>query len=399
MEVSAQREDPVGVVVVGGGAAAHACVAAYRDHGGLLPVTMVSDDDRLPYFRPSLTKELVTGEQGFDAIGLEDDAGWYARRQIDVRLSCAATGIDLTARTVATQQGPIAFGSLVLATGSSAATLPVPGGDHPALVTIRHAADTERLLQIVGEGRHVLVIGSGFVGCEVAASLRLRGVDVTMATMEAAPQVDRLGPAVGRLIGSWLEDLGVRIHAGVRVTGFAHRPESTQAIFGDDLAIEAGAVIVASGATTNVGIARTAQLTGADGRSVEVDASMRAAAPGVFAAGDIADALHPVAGRRLRVEHWGDAERMGVVAGKVIAGHHASWTEVPGFWSNIGGRQLKYVAWGDGFDDVLVRPSPDGVTVWYGREGLCAGILTHDHDDDLAVGEALIAANAPFPPP
>jgi len=142
--------------------------------------------------------------------------------------------------------------------------------------------DDRRILREVADGQPVLVIGSGFVGWEVAASLRARG-------------------------------------------------------------LEAAQGVVASGATTNIDVARTVGLVTDD--AVEVDASMRTAAPGVYAAGDIVAALHPVAGRRLRVEHWATAERMGAVAGAVVAGAQAAWTQVPGFWSNIGGRQLKYVAW------------------------------------------------------
>lgn len=390
-----ERHAP-GLVIVGGGAAAHACIGAYRDRGGDLPITLVSDDDRLPYFRPALTKGLLTGELDVASIGLADDPGWYADHGTNAWLSCSATGIDLRTCTVTTDRGPIGYESLVLATGSSASRLPVPGAQDPRVLTLRHAADSERLLLEVADGQPVLVIGSGFVGCEVAASLRKRGLEVTMATREAAPQHDRLGPAVGELIGGWLGDLGVHVHAGAELSEIDHVDGAARARFSNGLRLEAAHVVIAGGATTNIDIARTAGLATDD--AVEVDASMRTATTGVYAVGDIAAALHPVAARRLRVEHWGDAERMGTVAGAVIAGDQAAWTQVPGFWSNIGGRQLKYVAWGDGHDEVLVRPSADGVTIWYGRQGLCAGVLTYEHDDDLARGEALIASNAPFPP-
>ncbi|MCU1502291.1 MAG: hypothetical protein JWM12_1645 [Ilumatobacteraceae bacterium] len=381
-------------MIIGGGAAAHACIAAYREHGGELSITLVSDDDRLPYFRPHLTKELLTGDISFDEIELEDDDSWYAAQGVDVHLMCRATGIDLPTRTVGTEHGPVPYAALLLATGSRAASLPVPGADDPAIVSVRHAADAARLLDLTADAQPVLVIGSGFVGCEAAASLRSRGLDVTMATTEAAPQVDRLGPATGRLIGGWLSDLGIGFRGGARAAGFERGTDSIRANFAEGPAIEAGTVIVATGATTNVEVAQAAGLAARD--AVAVDGSMRTIVPGVFAAGDIADAMHPVAGRRLRVEHWGDAERMGTVAGTVMAGEQAAWTQVPGFWSNIGGRQLKYVAWGDGFDEVRVRPSAEGVTIWYGRDGLCAGILTFEHDEDLAAGDALIAAHAPF---
>ena len=388
--------DPVGLVVVGGGAAAHSCIAAYTERGGQLPITMLSDDDRLPYFRPTVSKQLLTGELAADAIGIVDDPGWYALRDVTVRLSCRVTGLDLANRTLGTSAGPVPFAAVLLATGSDAATLPVAGADHPTVLRIRRAADAERLVRLVADSPRVLVIGSGFVGCEVAASLRRRGVEVSMASQEAAPQQDRLGEPVASLIAGWLADLGVGVHPGVQLVSLDHGVDGARATFSDGRVVEASTVVLATGASANLDVARTAGLVDDEEGAVPVDASMRTPAPGVFAAGDIVHADHPVAGRRLRVEHWGDAERMGAVAGAVLAGDTAEWRSVPGFWSDIGGRQLKYVAWGDGHDEFAARPSADGLTVWYGREGLVAGVLTYEHDEDLALGEDLIATKAGF---
>ena len=126
---------------------------------------------------------------------------------------------------------------------------------------------------------------------------------------------------------------------------------------------------------------------------------MRSSADGVRCAGDIALAHNPTAGRRLRVEHWGEALAQGEVAGRAIAGEDARWDAVPGFWLTIGLRTLKQHAWGDGWDDVRVDAGADGFTAWYGRDGRLVGVLTHERDRDYERGNDLIAAGAPFPPP
>jgi 3-phenylpropionate/trans-cinnamate dioxygenase ferredoxin reductase component len=387
--------DQPGLVVVGGGAGAHACAGAYWDAGGEWPVTIVSDDDRPPYFRPALTKELVTGEQTSADLPLEADE-WYAERNVTVRLGCRAFGFDHTDRVLATDAGPVPYGALVLATGSSASTLPVPGADVPQILRLRHAVDTERLLERVDAGGDVLVIGSGFIGCEVAASLRRRGTAVTMATMEAAPQADRLGTEVGGILAGWLADAGVAFHGGVTLDRIEHGSAGSTAVFADRR-IEATHVILATGARPNLDVARAGGLAGDTG--VDVDARMATALDGVMAIGDIAHALHPVAGRRLRVEHWGDAEGMGKVAGTVAAGGAGEWRDVPGFWSQIGERdELKYVAWGDGYDECVLRRSDDGgFTAWYAKNGVTCGVLTHRHDEDNQAAAELISSFAPLP--
>ncbi len=380
------------LVIVGGGAGGHACAASYREHHGEGPIVLVSADDRLPYFRPALTKELLAGEQTIEHLGLES-AAWYPANDVDVRLSCRATGIDLVTRTLATDQGPIVFERLVLATGSRATRPPIPGADDPRVLTIRAADDAARVLDAIAGGEPVLVVGSGFVGCEAAAEIRRRGLEVTMVSSEALPQAERLGADAGRLIAGWLDDLGISMRFGVQVTEF--EPGSTiRARLDDDSTVECGWVVLATGAEPNLELAETAGLV-ADG-AVSVDGSMHTGADGVFAVGDIARAVNVSAGRALRVEHWGDAERMGRIAGAVAAGVEDRWAQAPGFWSNIGGRQLKYVAWGDGWDQTAIRRSHEGMTLWYGRDGRYVGVLTHEHDDDLELGTALIESNAPF---
>lgn len=395
--MSSSTSERAGLVIVGGGTSAHTCVKAFREHGGSGPITIVSDDDRPPYFRPALTKELITGDQGWDDLPLEED-GWWIEHGVTLRLATTATTFDAHARTITTSHDTFAYDSLVLATGSSASTLPVPGADGPRILRIRHASDAARVLDELAGGGDVLIVGSGFVGCEIAASLRTRWPDrqVALATMESAPQADRLGDDVGAILAGWLDEHGVTVHRGVKLSSIERDDGNSVVSFGDSLRLETRHVIMATGARPNLDLAKAGGLETEHG--VPVDASMRTTQDGVFAAGDIAHAMHPIAGRRLRVEHWGDAERMGEVAGTVAAGGHDEWRDVPGFWSVIGGRELKYVAWGDGYDESEVARSDDGgFTVWYAKGGAVCGVLTYLHDEDHEAAAGLITSRAPIP--
>ena len=150
-------------------------------------------------------------------------------------------------------------------------------------------------------------------------------------------------------------------------------------------------LVMAGGVAPRVELAGSADI-GLESGAIPVDARQRTAKPGVYAAGDVAFAVNATAGRRLHVEHWGDALGQGEVAGRNAAGEDTVWDAVPGFWSTIGDRVLKYAAWGDGFDDCEFEDHGSGAfTAWYWREGTLVGVLTHDRDDDYERGSELVA--------
>lgn len=382
-------------MVIGGGAGGHACVTTYREAGGDDPVVLVSADDRPPYFRPLVSKEYLAGEAGVDELALSP-AAWYAAHDVELRLDCEVVGLDLANRTVATTDGPLRWSQCVLAMGSDPAPLPVPGTDDPDVVTIRAAVDAERLVDALRGP--VVVVGSGFIGCEAAASLARRGVPVTIVSHEARPQQDRLGEAVGRLVDGWLRDSGIEVIGGHQVGAVERHGDELVLDVPGRPAVVGAHVVVAVGARPRLGLVAAAGLVSGDDGGVPVDGSMRTAAPGVLAVGDIVDAWHATAGRRLRVEHWGDAVTHGKVAATTLVGGRSEWREPPGFWSTIAGRTIKHVAWGDGHDAVEVRRSSSGTTVWYGREGVVVGALTHDHDEDNEVAATALTERWSFPP-
>jgi NAD(P)H-nitrite reductase large subunit len=383
------------IVIVGGGPAAQTAAGAYREAGGTGTVTILAREPDPPYERPPLTKDFLRGESEREALPLAD-AKWYARRKIDLRTGVEVAELDLTAGDAWTAKGEaFSFDRILLATGADPAVPSIPGADAAAVQTMRRIGDSERLGEL-GRGDSALVVGSGFVGCEAAASLALRGAEVTVATLEVAPQVERLGAEVAAEITAWLEDLGVEILpeaelASIRATG----DRSARARFADGDERSADRVLLALGVERNDGLAAAAGIPVEDG--VQVGPSMESADPRLLAAGDVAFAFNGTAGRRLRVEHWGEALNMGEVAGRTLAGEEAAWDVAPGFWSTIGAHTLKYVGWGDGWDESRFEPGEEGAfACWYGRDGELVGVVSHLDDAASERGRELIEERAPW---
>jgi 3-phenylpropionate/trans-cinnamate dioxygenase ferredoxin reductase component len=388
----------VGLLVIGAGPAGHSAAGAYRAAGGTGSVVVLTSEGRLPYNRPPLSKDLLRGAAEPDEILLED-AGWYAERDIAVRPGRAMV-LDPDARVVALEDGgELRYGACVLATGAEPTRPPVPGAVLPGVCVLRAVDDALALRERAAAGTRVVVIGSGFIGCEAAASLRSRGCEVAMLSDDPAPQEARLGAEVGARLAAWLEEAGVAARHGAAVEAIAETPAGAlrvEASTGPPL--DADLVLLAAGVRPRSDLARDAGLAIGEGGEVLAEPTMRTGADGLLACGDCSRARHAIAGRPLHVEHWGDALAQGEVAGTIAAGGAAEWTSVPGFWSTIGARTLKHAAWGDGFDEVRVRDHGGGAfTAWYGAEGRCVGVLTHDRDEDYEAGRDRIAEGAPLP--
>lgn len=387
--------DELALLVVGGGPAGLAAARAYRAAGGNGAVAIVTDEHRMPYNRPPLTKDLLRGESSEDELPIEDEA-WLVEQ--DVRLvSGRAAALDPSAHTVALSGGrELHYRSCVLATGAEPTRLPVPGADHPAVRVIRTLDHVRELTARLREGDPVVVIGSGFIGCEIAASLRRRGHEVTLVSDEKEPNAARLGLEAATRIHCWLEDEGVGVELGAEVEKIAAMDGSLEVRAGTVRA-SGRVVVMAAGVAPRTELATTAGLELSDDGAVPVDTSMRTSKDGLYAAGDVAFAENASAGRRLRVEHWGDALGQGEVAGRAAAGEPARWDAVPGFWSTIGSNTLKYAAWGDGFEQSRLEEHADGAfTVWYGGDGKVVGVLAHEADEDYERGRELIGRGAPW---
>jgi 3-phenylpropionate/trans-cinnamate dioxygenase ferredoxin reductase component len=384
--------DPYALLAVGGGPAGLAAVRAYREADGAGRVAIVTDEHRMPYSRPPLTKELLRGEGTEADLPIEQES-WLTDQRVEL-IGGRAVALDADTRTVGLSGGrELEYECCLLATGAEPARPPIPGGDDPRVHVIRTLDHVRNLIERLVDGARVAVIGSGFIGCEVASSLRLRGHEVDLLSDETAPNVARLGDEVGGILRNWLTDDGVELHLGAPVERIDHVGGSATITAGASR-ISAEAVVLAAGVAPRTELAAQAGLE-LDDRAIPVDAAMRTRQERLLAAGDACKADNAKAGRSLRVEHWGDALTQGEIAGRSAAGQQARWESVPGFWSTIGRRTLKYAAWGDGHDDVQMRRGVDGAfTAWYLTGGTIVGVLTHEADADYETGSRLIAEEA-----
>lgn len=387
------------IVVVGGGPGGFSTARAYRQAGGSGQVILISAESYPPYNRPPLTKEYLRDEIERDQLPIES-AEWFEENNVELRLATTVRSLDRDRRVVETEDGEVPYDSLVLATGSEPIRIPIPGADDPEILVMRTLENSERLKSRVGEGSRAVVVGSGFIGCEAAASLSLRGAEVTLISLEEGPQRERLGEDVSERIEGWLEGYGVKLYLGTRVEGIERKNGGFQITVEGGETVVAGTVLFGTGVEPRTRLAEEAGLEIEEG-GIVTDSSMRTSAPGIFAVGDIVFAMNESAGSRQKVEHWGDALEHGRIAGTVLAGGEAVWTMAPGFWSTIGDKTLKYWAWSRGWDEAKFE-NKDGAegeafTVWYGKEGVTVGVLAHNADEDYEEGRALIEQGAPLP--
>ncbi len=386
------------IVIVGAGPAGFATARSYRESGGRGAVTLVGEEPLLPYERPPLTKEFLRGELEQDELPIER-AEWFERHGVDLHLGVPVVAIESprgasTSRTVVLEDGrELAADAIVLATGSEPIRPPVPGAEHEDALTMRRLSDSRAIAARVRDGGEAIVIGSGFIGCEVAGSLAALGVPSTLVSVEGLPQEDRLGAEAAERIAGWLRDAGVTLIGEAPVSSI----EDARAVVLDDgRRLQGASVVLATGVRPRSELADPAGLDRENG-AIAVASTMRSSDPAILAVGDVALAHNVAAGRAIRVEHWGDALGHGEVAGRTLAGVQVHWDEVPGFWSTIGRRTLKYAAWGDGYDESRLIEHGDGAfTVWYARDGATVGVLTHKRDEDYERGRERVAAGVPL---
>lgn len=374
---------------MGSGPAGVAAAESFRERDADTPIRIFSADIDPPYARPPLSKEYLRGET--DDVALHP-AQWFDERAIEIVGRAPVDRLDLAEHAVHVGDQRHVFDTLVLACGAAPVTPPFPGGQRALL--LRSLADATSLRDAAETASSAVVIGSGFIGCEAAASLALRGIPVTLVAPEPLPQEKRLGSAAAER----LRDLVAR--AGARHVGGAAVEEITDAgvRLSSGVTIDCDLVLAATGVAPQSRIAAEAGLQTRDSRIV-VGADMATSAPAVYAAGDVALARHDVAGRHLAIEHWQDATDQGAIAGSCAAGHHLKWGGVPGFWTSVGDATLKYHSWGDGYERSRIQQHADGFTVWYDAGNALVGVLTYNADEDYDLGERLIAERLPAPVP
>ena len=349
------------IVVVGGGLAGAMAASGAREAGYAGRVVVVGDEPHPPYERPPLSKQVLRGEAPPKSVyvGLDDS--------IEVVTGTAVVGLDIGARRVELGDGgTLAYDGVVLATGAEPRRLTVPGADLAGVHYLRTLDDAVRLGAALKAAERVAVVGAGWIGTEVAAAARALGAEVVMADPSPLPLVRVLGERMGRLFADLHAEHGVTLRLGVGVESFRGGAAVDGVVLADGRVEPADVVVVGVGAVPRTALAAAAGLTVDDG--VVVDECLRAA-PGVHAAGDVANAFHPGLGRRLRVEHWANALNQGTRAGRNAAGEDEPYDQLPYFYSDQYDLGMEYVGHGAPDDEVVVRGERRELIAFWLRDG------------------------------
>jgi 3-phenylpropionate/trans-cinnamate dioxygenase ferredoxin reductase component len=381
------------LVVVGGGLTAARAIKSYRDCGGSGQVALLTAEDVLPYHRPALSKRYLRGE--VDAPFAEAET-FYVDHGVEVLLDTPATSLDAGARVVTTDAGGFQYAKLLLAPGSAPRPLDVTGSDRSEVYSLRTLSDSDRIRDAARTAGRAVVVGGGFIGMEVAASLRRLGLEVTLIHLGSG-LFDQFGSVeLSNELASFYRQHGVELMLGEEVVSFAGDGRLEYVETKSGIRIDADIAVVGVGVVPNVRFLAGGRLILANG--IVVNQRFETGAPGVYAAGDAANFYDPLYRRRRRVEHWSNANYQGTEVGKILAGQPGGFNTVSSFFTEIFDTTIKVFGDVSRFDSLTTDGALDsGLLITYGHEGKLVGVLTVGQSDELeALAKELIAEQAPM---
>ncbi|MEO3942469.1 FAD-dependent oxidoreductase [Paenarthrobacter nicotinovorans] len=332
------------MVIAGAGLAGATAAKTLRAEGYEGPITLVGAENRNPYIRPPLSKEFLLGKAEADTAEVVP-ADWYARNDVELLLASPAHGVDTRNHEVVLATGrTLGYSKLLLATGALPRTIPLPGSELQGVMTFRTFEDSLKLRGLLADGgRNVVMIGSGWIGMELAAAARTYGNDVTLLGLEDIPLSAAIGPALGACFQRVHTSHGVHFRLPASAAGIEGRKGTATAVrTSTGETIPADVVIIAVGVVPDTSLAGSAGIALRNG--ILVDAGLRSSAQDVFAAGDAANALHPFTGEHQRSEHWANALNGGKVAAKSMLGQAAVLDVIPYFYTDQFELSMEY--WG-----------------------------------------------------
>jgi 3-phenylpropionate/trans-cinnamate dioxygenase ferredoxin reductase subunit len=365
--------------IVGAGLAGGKAVEALREQGYDGRLVLIGSEPHLPYERPPLSKGYLTGSAERDSMVVHDQA-WYDDQRVELMLGTEVVGIDRSGKRLSLSGGAeLAYDKLLLATGASPRTLPLPGADAEGVYYLRSVEDSDRLRELFGKTKRLVVIGAGWIGLEVTAAARAAGVAVTVIESAELPLLRVLGPEVAEVFAQLHREHDVDLRLSTQLAEITTADgRATGVRLADGSTVEADAVLVAVGVSPNAGLAERAGLQIDNG--IVVDQAMRTEDPDIFAVGDVANAFHPGYDRNIRVEHWANAlKQPKVAAAAMLGGSDASYDELPYFYTDqydLGMEYLGYVEPG-GYDQVVFRgdrASREFIAFWLNGGRVLAGM-------------------------
>ena len=384
-------------VIVGASLAGAKTAEALRDLGFSGRITLIGAEQHLPYERPPLSKGYLAGSAEREKAFVHPES-WYAEHDVELRLNSTASRLDRDARVVELSDGAqVGYDMLLLATGASPRTLPVPGADAEGVHLLRTLDDSDRLRALLPTISRLVVIGAGWIGLEVAAAARQAGVEVTVVESAELPLLRVLGPEVARVFADLHIQRGVDFRFNASLTEICASDGRASGVrLGDGTVIETDAVLVAVGVTPNSQLAEAAGLSVDNG--ILLDSSLCSSDWRIFAAGDVANSMNALFNKHIRVEHWANALNQPKTAAASMLGQRAHYDQLPYFFTDqydLGMEYVGYVDPGD-YDQVVFRgdvPGREFIAFWLKDNRVLAGMNVNiwDVTDDI---KALIRSQA-----
>jgi len=383
-----------GTVIIGAGQAGLSAAEALRKRGYGGPVTLIGDEPAPPYQRPPLSKGYLSGELPAERLWLKPES-YFDAAAITLRTGVRAAAIDRGARRVVLSDGPsVAYDHVILATGGAARRLTLPGADLPGVHVLRSLAEADALSDVLSGARRLAIIGAGYIGLEVAASARKRGLEVSVLEAADRPMARTASPLLGGWFGALHRGYGVdlRVSTGVAAITGADRADGVRLLDGER--VEADLVLVAAGLVPGTALAEEAGLACADG--ILVDTQARTSDPDIFAIGDVTRFDSGLYGRSIRLESVQNAIEQGRAAAAAICGAPSAYDPVPWFWSDQYAIKLQIAGLIEGADQMVRRGDPEegAFALFHLKDGVLIACEAVNAAPEFMAAQRMIAARA-----
>jgi len=387
-------ERSVEFLLIGGGMAAGNCARHLREQGADGEILLVGREPDPPYNRPPLSKGYMLGKESRDEVAFRP-ADWYEEQRVEALTRTSVTSLDSAARVAKlSSKDEVRFDKALLATGSNVRILRVEGAHLDGIHYLRTLGNADAIREEAAQAERVALVGAGYIATELAASLTTLGKQCEIVMLEDVTLERFYGQRIGRFFQDVLTSHGVKVHGGQELERFEGTDRVQKMVTKSGLEIECDFVVIGAGVTPEIGLAERAGLETATG--VLVDRYLETSAPGIFAAGDIAEYDSVIHGRTLRIEHWDVAFNQGRYAALNMLGRREPYDVVPYFWSDLADwASMEYVGPASEWDDVWIRGSlEDGAfTAFYVHGGRLAAALTVGRSDDLSAAARMLKEN------